>query len=145
MQTTNEPFVIERVLDAPVEKVWRAISDRDEMKKWYFDLDAFRPEPGFTFQFAGQGRNGEEYIHLCEVKEVIPRQKLSYSWTYKGLEGYSLVTFELTPDGNKTKIKLTHTGLESFHQNGGDFAKESFAAGWTEIMGTQLPKHLAAQ
>jgi uncharacterized protein YndB with AHSA1/START domain len=145
MQTDNAPFVIERTLNAPVDKVWRALTDRDEMKKWYFDLDAFKPEVGFTFQFAGQGHKGEKYMHLCEIKEVIPQQKLSYSWEYQGLQGSSVVTFELSPEGNKTKIKLTHTGLETFPKDNSDFAKESFSAGWTELIGVLLPKYLENQ
>ncbi len=40
----NEPFVIERILNAPVERVWRAITDKDEMKNWYFDIPEFKPE-----------------------------------------------------------------------------------------------------
>ena len=34
----DEPFIIERTFNASVEKVWEAITDKDEMKKWYFDL-----------------------------------------------------------------------------------------------------------
>ena len=142
MPTNNQPFVIERTLNAPVEKVWRAITDRDEMKKWYFDLDAFQAKPGFQFKFPGQGNTGEQYMHLCEIKEVIPGQKLSYSWEYEGMEGSSLVTFELFPEGEKTKIKLTHAGLETFPENNPDFAKASFSAGWTELIGKLLPQYL---
>ena len=139
---TNAPFVIERTLNAPVEKVWKALTDKDEMKKWYFDLDAFKAEKGFNFQFTGQGHKGEQYLHLCEVMEVVPKQKLMYSWRYDGLEGNSFVTFELSPDGNKTKLKLTHAGLETFPKDNPDFAKESFSKGWTELIGTLLPKYL---
>lgn len=139
----NELFTIEQPLHATPEKVWKAISDKDQMKKWYFDLATFKPEVGFEFQFAGTGTTGEEYIHLCKVLDVIPGSKLEYSWTYKNKDGYSIVTFELFPDGNTTKLKLTHIGLESFGENGPDFAKESFAKGWTEIIGSLLPKFLA--
>ena len=30
----NTPFTIERTYNAPVENVWKAITDKDEMKKW---------------------------------------------------------------------------------------------------------------
>lgn len=141
METTA--FTIERVLNATADKVWKAISDKEQMKQWYFDLSAFKPEVGFEFQFAGKGTTGEEFIHLCKVLEVIPGSKLEYSWTYKNLDGYSIVTFELFPEGETTRLKLTHEGLESFHENGPDFAKESFMGGWTELIGNLLPKFLA--
>lgn len=135
-------FVIERTLNAPVEKVWKAISDKDEMKQWYFDLSAFKPEVGFEFSFTGKGSTGEEYVHRCKVLEAEPLKKLSYSWTYQGRAGYSVVSFELFPEGDTTKLKLTHTGLESFASDNKDFGKASFEAGWTELIGNLLPKHL---
>lgn len=134
-----EPFIIERTYQAPVEKVWNAISDRDQMKQWYFDLAAFKPEVGFEFQF--EGGKEQIYVHLCKVVEVIPGRKLKYSWRYKGYEGNSFVTFELFPEGNKTRLKLTHEGLETFPTNP-DFAKKNFATGWTQIIGTSLKEFL---
>ena len=52
----QDPFVIERTCNAPVEKVWKALTDKDQMKKWYFDLPAFKAEKGFEFEFAKQDR-----------------------------------------------------------------------------------------
>ena len=34
----NEPFVIERTYNATAEKVWQAITDKNQMKQWYFDI-----------------------------------------------------------------------------------------------------------
>lgn len=138
----NDPFVIENIYEAPASKVWHALTDKDAMKQWYFNLEAFRPEPEFKFEFYGEGRKGEKYLHKCKITEVIPEKKLSYSWTYEGYEGYSAVTWELFPDGKQTRVKLTHAGLETFPQNNADFAKESFAAGWTSLTGTSLKKFL---
>jgi uncharacterized protein YndB with AHSA1/START domain len=137
----NEPFVIERRFNAPVEKVWKAISDKDEMKQWYFDLSAFKPEKGFEFSFEG-GSEKQKYTHLCKVLEATENKKLSYSWRYKDYQGNSIVTFELFPEEGGTRVKLTHEGLESFPDNNPDFAKESFQAGWTYIIGESLKKYL---
>lgn len=134
----HEPFTIERVYNAPVEKVWKAITDRDQMKEWYFDIAEFKPEKGFEFQFTGQGHKGEQYLHLCKITDVVPGKKLAYSWTYEGLQGYSVVTFELFDEGPATRLKLTHEGLETFPENNPDFAKESFMEGWTHIIGKSL-------
>ena len=135
----QEPFVIERTLNAPIEKVWKAITDKDQMKYWYFDLADFKPEPGFEFQFVG-GKDDRTYLHLCKITEVVPGKKLQYSWRYDGYEGNSFVTFELFKEGNKTRLILTHEGLETFPINNKDFAKENFVEGWTIIIGTLLPK-----
>lgn len=138
---SKAPFTIERTLNAPVSKVWKAITDKGQMKEWYFDLSDFKPEVGFEFQFAGQGSKGENYMHHCKITDVIPEKKLRYSWSYEGYEGMSYVTFELFDEGDTTRIKLTHEGLDSFPALP-DFAPESFAAGWTALIGTNLKKHV---
>jgi uncharacterized protein YndB with AHSA1/START domain len=45
----NDPFVIERTYNAPIAKVWKALTDKNDMKQWYFDLSEFKPEVGFEF------------------------------------------------------------------------------------------------
>ncbi|MFI5171989.1 MAG: SRPBCC domain-containing protein [Chitinophagales bacterium] len=137
----STPIIIERTFNAPVASVWKAITDKNEMKLWYFDLKEFKPEPEFEFSFTG-GTEENEYLHLCKVTEVIPNKKLSYSWRYDGYEGISYVSFELIPDSDKTILRLTHAGLETFPSNNKDFAKENFMEGWTQIIGTSLKEHL---
>lgn len=134
----NTPFTIERTYQAPVETVWKTITDKEAMKQWYFELSEFKPEVGFEFSFPGKGHTGEKYIHHCKITEVVALKKLVYSWRYEGYEGISYVHFELFSEGNTTKLKLTHEGLETFPQHNTDFAKECFAGGWTELIGTQL-------
>jgi uncharacterized protein YndB with AHSA1/START domain len=134
----TQPFTIERTLNAPVERVWTAITDKDQMREWYFDVSAFKAEPGFEFQFTGTSKEDTTYLHKCKVTEVVPGRRLTYSWRYEGYEGNSFVTFELFPEGDKTRIRLTHEGLESFPKHP-DFGKTNFAQGWTHIIGTSLP------
>lgn len=132
----EKPFVIERIFDAPVEKVWQAITNKKDMKHWYFDIKEFKAEIGFEFDFhAGNGQ--VDYHHLCKVVEVVLHKKLTYTWRYDGYEGNSLVTFELFPEGNKTRLRLKHEGLETFPKLP-DFAKKNFEEGWTTIIGKSL-------
>lgn len=135
----NAAIVIERTYNAPIEKVWRAITNRDEMEKWYFNLREFKPEVGFEFDFLGG--DAKQYVHLCKVTKADPGKKISYTWKYKGQPGISEVSFELFTEGNSTRLKLTHEGLESFPKDP-DFAKENFVGGWTHIIGTSLKEYL---
>ena len=136
----TEPFVIERTYNAPVEKVWQAITDKDKMKQWYFDLKEFKPEVGFEFRFFG-GSKEQQYEHVCKITEVVPGKKLTHSWRYDGYAGNSFVTWELFDEGDKTRVKLTHTGLDTFPAEP-DFARENFAMGWTDIVGRSLKEYL---
>ena len=137
----TEPFVIERTYNAPVSKVWKAITDKDDMKKWYFDLPEFRPEVGFEFNFRA-GEKDKLYLHLCKITEVVKGKKLTYSWKYDGYAGESFVTWELFEEGDKTRLKLTHSGLETFPADNPDLARHNFERGWTEIVGTSLKEYL---
>ena len=139
MTTKNnlaEAVVIERTFAAPVARVWKALTDVGEMKQWYFDLEEFKPEVGFEFEFIVE-HEGMTYHHLCKIIEVIPQKKLAYTWRYKGHEGDSLVTLELFANGDKTRLRLTHEGLETFPKTP-SFARKNFMEGWTQIIGSSL-------
>src|SRR5436853_2647737 len=143
MTTKNElaeAVVLERSFNAPAARVWKALTNADEMRIWYFDLKEFKPEVGFEFEFTVE-HEGMTYHHLCKVTEVIPQKKLAYTWRYQGHEGDSLVTFELFADGDKTRLRLTHEGLETFPKLPA-FARKRFMEGWTHIIGSSLKNFL---
>ena len=133
---TPEAIVMERTLNAPVARVWKALTDVDQMRQWYFDLKEFRPQVGFEFEFVVE-HEGNTYHHLCRVTDVVPEKKIAYTWRYKGEPGDSLVTFELAPEDDKTRLKLTHTGIETFPKTPA-YARKNFEAGWTAIIGSEL-------
>jgi len=139
-QIKSGPLVVERTYNVPINKVWQALTEKDKMKQWYFDLKEFRPEVGFEFQFTG-GNEEHTFLHFCKVTEVINGRKLTHSWTYDGYPGESFVTFELFDEGDKTRLKLTHAGLETFPATP-DFKRENFQMGWTDIIGRSLKEYL---
>ena len=138
----DEPVIVERTFNAPAEKVWKAITDKDEMKQWYFNLSEFRPEVDFEFRFLAGEKEDNQYMHICKITEVMPGKKLTYSWRFDKHEGMSYVSFELFPEGDKTRLKLTHAGLETFPASNPDFSEKNFIAGWTQIIGTSLKEYL---
>jgi uncharacterized protein YndB with AHSA1/START domain len=143
MTTENQlagTVVVERTFSAPPERIWKALTDVEEMRRWYFDLKEFKPEVGFEFEFIVE-HEGMKYHHLCKITEVIPQKKLVYTWRYTGHEGDSLVTIELFADGDKTRLKLTHEGLETFPKPP-SFARKNFMEGWTQIIGSSLREFL---
>jgi uncharacterized protein YndB with AHSA1/START domain len=134
------PIIKEVSINAPVAKVWKAITDRDDMKQWYFNLAEFKPEVGFRFSFTG-GDENVQFVHNCTITEVVPMQKLSYTWEYEVFPGVvSVVTFELFEENGGTRVKLTHTGTEQFKTDNPMFARASFTAGWNDIIGQNLKK-----
>jgi uncharacterized protein YndB with AHSA1/START domain len=139
MNETNdlpEAIILERTFNAPVAQVWQALTDVDQMRQWYFDLKEFRPQVGFEFEFVVE-HEGNSYHHLCRVTDVVPEKKIAYTWRYQGEPGDSLVTFELFSEDNQTRLKLTHTGIETFPKTPA-YARKNFEAGWTAIIGSEL-------
>jgi uncharacterized protein YndB with AHSA1/START domain len=141
----NKPVILEILLNAPVKKVWKALTDNNEMKIWYFDLEEFKPEVGFKFHFTGGPSPDRQYLHLCEITEVIPEKKLTQTWRYDGYDGTSYLTFELTAQGNKTMLKLTHKDLGTFPEDNPDFAISNFEEGWNSIINDSLNNYFKTE
>jgi uncharacterized protein YndB with AHSA1/START domain len=110
------------------------------MRRWFFELAEFKAEPGFEFRFAVE-HEGFNYDHHCKVMAAMPNKKLSFTWRYAGYEGSSLVTIELFAEGNQTRVKLTHEGLESFPAIPA-FTRKNFMQGWRQLIGTSLKEYV---
>ena len=139
----NTAVVLERIFNSPVERVWHAITDINQMRLWYFpQLENFQPEKGFETQF-NVHHEGKDFLHIWKVKDVVPMKKISIEWKYEGYPGTSLVSFELFPRGNKTRLLLTHEGIESFMPaKYPELGKKNFIEGWTAFMDNELKQFL---
>ncbi len=135
-------ITISRIFDADIALVWRALTEKELMKEWYFDLEKFEPEVGFRFEFKGGHEESIQYNHLCEITEVVFEKKLSYSWKYEGYEGISFVSFSLTSENDKTRLDFTHSGLSSFPMANPDFSIHNFEGGWSHFITSALPQFL---
>ena len=129
----GEPLVVERLYAAPIDAVWKAITDRAAMSQWYFELEDFKPELGFEFAFVVE-HDGNRFDHRCRVTEVIPGRKLAHTWRYAGHPGDSLVTWELFDEGGKTRLRLSHEGLDNFPKLP-MFDRSNFSKGWNSLSG----------
>ena len=139
---SSNPVIVEQICKAPVEKVWQVLTDRDDMKQWYFELHEFRAEVGFEFRFWGGPAEDRQYLHICKITEVVPNQKLSYSWRYEGYPGQTIVSFQLFANAENTLVRLSHSGLETFPTENADFAPENFVEGWNWIITKSLKEFL---
>lgn len=138
----KDSIIVERTFNAPITKVWSAITNNNEMKVWYFKLEAFKTNVGFNFDFMGGTEGGIQYLHLCEVTEVVEGKKITYSWRYDNYPGNSFVNWELFDKGEQTLLRLTHKGVETFAEAGPDFTKANFVKGWTYFVHTALKEYL---
>ncbi len=138
----HDNVIIRERVNAPVEEVWNALTDKSKMKEWYFDIPDFELGLHNEFNFFEPGGE-KKYHHHGEILEIEPNAKLKHTWSYPEFsKEKTLVKWELEPDGEGTVITLTHKGLENFEHLGNDFRKESFEQGWTELVGQSLKEYV---
>jgi uncharacterized protein YndB with AHSA1/START domain len=123
-------------------ELWKVLTEKEVMKLWYFDLKEFKPEEGFEFRFWG-GTEKRQYLHICKITEVIIGRKLCHTWSYDGIPGQTTLCFEIVPiDDETAKLKLSHTGFETFPTDNPDLDPKNFDEGWEYILGTSLKNYL---
>lgn len=101
----------------PVEKVWDYLTKPELIAMWLMEND-FQPIVGHKFQFKAKPIFKLKFDGniFCEVLEVVPHERLTYSW--KGGTDpenprlNSIVTWTLTTKDNGTELKLEHKGFE---------------------------------
>jgi uncharacterized protein YndB with AHSA1/START domain len=142
MKGNNEPIVVEQVFEASRDAAWRAITELDQMRQWYFEaIPAFKPEVGFETQF-NVPCNERDFLHVWKVTDVVPLKMIRYDWRYEGYPGDSFVTFELSEADGATTLKLTHRVRESFPEDIPEFRRESCLEGWTYFIRKSLREFL---
>ncbi|WP_297984329.1 SRPBCC domain-containing protein [uncultured Chryseobacterium sp.] len=138
----HDNVVVKQRVNAPVEKVWNALTDKSEMKNWYFDIPDFELGVHNEFNFYEPGGENK-FHHHGEILEIEPNAKLKHTWSYPEFsKEKTLVKWELERDGDATNVTLTHKGLENFDHLGKDFGHESFEAGWKELVGKSLKDYV---
>jgi len=126
----------EIVINAPPVKVWEHITDPKKIAGWLMPND-FEATVGkeFILDCEKQGKV------LCTVKEVVPLQKLVYSFQSKVTKVETLVTITLTKEGKGTRLTLVHTGWDALPP-GDQAVADIFGGGWgsgLEKLREQIP------
>jgi len=138
MNTTKNTIVVEQSFKASVSEVWKAISEIDQMRQWFFEnIESFKAEVGFETQFNVKSEE-RNFLHLWKLTEVIPLKKIVYLWKYEGYDGESYVSFELFEENNQTRLRVSHTGIDSFPKAIPEFSSESCRQGWQYFINNRL-------
>ncbi|MCW3121022.1 MAG: hypothetical protein JWQ38_514 [Flavipsychrobacter sp.] len=97
------------------EAIWEHLTNPELIAQWLMKND-FKPVVGHRFNFTTKPQPGFDGIVYCEVLEVVPLKRLSYSWKGGPRKGTinldSVVTWTLTPKDGGTELLLEHTGFK---------------------------------
>ena len=147
----HDTILAEIFIAAPPERVYQAISDPNQLSRWWGEKGLYRItersadlRPGGKWFCAGLGADGTKFTVEGEYLEVDPPRKLVHTWisSYGG-PTKTVVHWELQPQtvhglhpsgpmkaGTGTLVKLRHEGFA-----GDAKAALSHGEGWKRVFG----------
>jgi uncharacterized protein YndB with AHSA1/START domain len=134
MTDTEElpPLTFERLIPHPVERVWAALTQPALIAQWLMQ-NTFEARVGHKFTFRAQPVPGWSGVTNCEVLELVPMQKLVYSWG-DGSESVSglrtIATWTLSAEGAATRVRFVHSGFREQDRDG----YQGMGSGWPRIL-----------
>jgi uncharacterized protein YndB with AHSA1/START domain len=102
-------LAFDELLPQPVEVVWRALTEADAISDWLMVTTDFRPQVGARFRMKTRQMSADGWVG-AEVLELDPPRRMVWAWSVDGDAPPTTVTFELTPEADGTRLKLTHVG-----------------------------------
>jgi uncharacterized protein YndB with AHSA1/START domain len=99
----TKTVVVERDFPHPPEKLWRALTQSHLISEWLMKTD-FAPVVGHRFGFSADWGGVR-----CEVLEIEPQTRLSYSWGDEHLK--SVIVWTLEPVASGTRLRMEQTGF----------------------------------
>jgi uncharacterized protein YndB with AHSA1/START domain len=125
---------LERTYPVAPEKVWRAWTDPQALKKWFgpgpgepVSLAELDVRAGGRFRIVFGGPRGRDHEVQGVYKEVVPDRKLVFTWSWPNStpERESLVTILFNPSAGGTELVFRH---EQFFD---EAARDGHNRGWT--------------
>ena len=114
IEGNEREMVIERVIDAPQDLIFRAFTEADHVKHWWGPngftntIHVMDVQPGGTWRFIMHGPDGTDYPNKIVYVEVSPPGRLVYEHSGERPDGpvafRSTITLEAS--GCKTKVTL---------------------------------------
>ena len=138
---------LERLLDAPAETVWRYLTEAELRRQWFMGGTDARPDGEFEMLVDHDNLSDdavpypESYaaskgVRFSEKVIRFDPPRLLETTFAGGKNG--TVTYELHPDGERTRLVLTHSGITS------PVGAQDFGSGWNSHL-TVLQERLAGR
>jgi uncharacterized protein YndB with AHSA1/START domain len=141
--TTQDEIIGEVEIKAPIERVFAALSSRDQLIRWFTDPGCptevweFEARAGGRWRFVtadgGKPVNGvTQFEAEGEIIEIEPPHRLIYSWAanwHQDPARKTIVRWDLTSTPEGTIVKVTHSGLA-----GDSVAHQDYSGGWIGVL-----------
>jgi len=134
------PRAIEKevVIEAPLEVVWRLVTDPEQIRQWFAD------EAEVELRVGGNGRlrfkSGDSY--QLQVEALEPFRRFAFRWVQPEgsparANNTMLVEFMLEPEAGGTRLRVVESGFDTIDWSDAEKAKyaEGHSRGWQVILG----------
>lgn len=119
------------ILNAPIEKVWKAVSTSEGIAAWWM-ANTFEPTLGKDFVLHAEPYGDSP----CTVTELDPPHRIGFDWD----KDWHL-TMELTElEEGKTEFTIIHSGWTEEKLK----FRETMDGGWENIVKERLPAYIGA-
>ena len=134
------PAQIEReiIVDAPVDVVWRIVTEPDQIVRWFGDQVELEARLGAEGRIAF--KSGASYD--LQIEAVDPPRRFAFRWAHaddpRPRDRKSmLVEFTLVEEKDKTRVRVVESGFEHVDWSDERMAKyaEDHTRGWGTILG----------
>lgn len=135
--------VVEEVeIEGTAERVFRALTDPDEIPVWWNDDERYQTitaeidlRPGGRYRFSGDSARLGTFEVTGTYRIVEPPRRLVYTWSPDWEDGARNSTVEITlaPTQRGTRVRVVHTGFLTPE------ARDAHAGGWPTVL-----RHLAS-
>lgn len=131
---TELTLTVERTIAAPRETLFNAWLDPEMLRRFMLPGEGVTvpvaktdPVEGGRFEIVMQA--GDNPIpHAGTYREISPHDRIVFTWESPYSTDDSEVTLEFAPDGDGTKVTLTHVRFPSAE------SRDNHEAGWTRIL-----------
>jgi len=147
VRTAPDTIRLERTLDAPVDQVWRYLTEAELRREWFMGGTDARPNGDFALLVDHDNLSADDVPYpesYASSKGATWNEKVIQfdpprllETTFQGGKN-GTVTYELFADGDRTRLVLTHSGITS------GTGAQDFGSGWNSHL-TVLEEKLAGR
>lgn len=127
------------------DKVFQAWTKQEQLRQWWgpegfrTTIDRMDVVEGGLYRFIMHAPNGDNHIIGGNYVEIIPNEKLVFTWKWEhdgGEQEDTLVTIEFFEQDRETKLVITHENFSTMEQ------AENHNKGWSSSLEASLKKYL---
>ena len=143
VKSGTQEIVFDEVFPHTPTAIWRVLTTGELINRWLMAQKGFAPVKGTHFSFQTPPDGEWDGVIHCEVLEVVPNERLVYTWK-SGHESNgvyvsrldTVVTWTLARNDGGTRLRIVHSGF-IMPKNMSIF--QNINAGWSKV----VPKLIA--